>query len=77
MSAGIYRLAAGEPDPQGPHQEDEIYVIVAGRATLRVGDEDRPVEPGSVLFVPAKAEHRFDRITEDLVTLVVFAPAET
>jgi len=29
-----------------------------------------------VLFVPARVEHRFHSITEDLVVLVVFAPAE-
>ncbi len=76
MSAGVYTLAAGAADGQQPHTEDEVYYIVRGRATIRVGDEDRPVEPGTLVYVAAGVEHRFHTITEDLTTLVLFAPAE-
>ena len=75
VSAGVYLLPAGQPDPQQPHGEDEIYYVVRGRAKLTVGDETRAVAPGSVAFVPAGAVHRFVDIEEDLVLLVVFAPA--
>ena len=74
LSTGIYELAAGATDPQQPHTKDEIYYIVSGRAEIRVGDEDRPVGPGTVIFVEAKLAHRFHSITEDLKILVVFAP---
>jgi mannose-6-phosphate isomerase-like protein (cupin superfamily) len=76
MSAGVYRIPAGSDDPQSPHQEDEVYVVVSGRAVLLVQGERRPVGPGSVAFVGARVEHRFEDVTEDLVTLVFFAPAE-
>ena len=76
MSAGIYRLAAGAADPQRPHAEDELYQVLEGRAVLRVGDEDRPVGPGSLIFVEANTLHRFHTVTEDLTVLVFFAPAE-
>jgi mannose-6-phosphate isomerase-like protein (cupin superfamily) len=77
MSAGVYVLAAGATDPQKPHHEDEMYYVVRGRARMRSGDEDQAVQEGSVIFVPAKVEHRFYDITEELVVLVFFAPAET
>jgi len=77
MSAGLYVLQPGEPDRQVPHTEDELYYVVGGKATIRVGGEDRPVAPGSVVFVPAGQEHRFHSITAELQVLVVFAPAET
>jgi mannose-6-phosphate isomerase-like protein (cupin superfamily) len=77
MSAGIYRLPAHSRDPQSPHREDELYWVLEGRAVLRVGDEDRAVEPGTSVFVAAGVPHRFHSITEDLVVLVVFTPAET
>lgn len=77
MSAGVYRLAAGEADPQSPHAEDEMYVVLAGRGRLRGGDDEAPVEPGSVAFVPAGEVHRFVDITEDLAVLVLFAPPES
>ena len=77
MSAGIYVLPAGGTDTQSPHQEDEMYYVVKGKARMRAGSEDREVEEGSIIFVAAEVEHRFYDITEDLVVLVFFAPAET
>lgn len=77
MSLGVYRLKAGQEDLQTPHHEDEVYVVLQGRAVLRVGDREAPAVPGSVLFVEAEADHRFERIEGDFAALVVFAPAET
>lgn len=77
MSAGLYVLQPGEPDRQSPHKEDEIYYIVGGRGVIRVGDEDRPVTPGTAIFVPAGVEHNFHSITTELQVLVIFAPAES
>jgi len=77
MSAGLYRLPAGGTDPQSPHREDELYLVVAGRATLVVADERRAVGPGSAAFVAAGVPHRFVDITEDLEVYVVFAPPES
>jgi len=76
LSAGLYVLEAGAPDPQQPHAEDEIYVVVRGRCRFRAGATERDVEPGSVLFVPAREEHRFLDIRERLEALVFFGPAE-
>lgn len=76
LSVGLYELPAGAHDLQSPHTEDEVYHVVAGRATIRVGTEDRAVGPGSVVFVAADVEHRFHDITEDLAVLVFFGPAE-
>lgn len=77
LSAGLYVLGVGATDPQRPHQEDEIYYVTSGRGMIRVGAEDRPVEAGSVVYVPPRVAHHFHSITEELRLLVVFAPAET
>ncbi len=76
LSVGLYVLPAGRSDPQGPHTEDEVYHVISGRARIRVGDEDRQVESGSVVFVGADVSHRFLDIEEELVVLVIFGPAE-
>jgi mannose-6-phosphate isomerase-like protein (cupin superfamily) len=76
ISAGLYVLAAGSEDPQKPHTEDEVYYVVRGRATIRVAEEDRPVGPGSVIYVAAGVSHRFHTIEQDLEILVIFAPAQ-
>jgi mannose-6-phosphate isomerase-like protein (cupin superfamily) len=77
MSLGLYVLDAGAEDPQSPHDEDEVYYVVAGRAAITVAGARRDVAAGSVVFVSAGAEHRFHDITERLELLVVFAPAES
>ena len=77
LSAGLYVLEAGATDPQQPHREDELYYVVSGQATITVGDVQRPVGPGSLVFVAAEVPHRFHDITERLELLVVFGPAES
>ena len=74
LSLGLYVLQAGDTDPQQPHTEDEIYYVVSGSSQIQVGDEDRELKPGSVVFVGTDAPHRFHSITETLTLLVVFAP---
>jgi mannose-6-phosphate isomerase-like protein (cupin superfamily) len=76
LSVGVYVLPAGATDQQQPHTEDEVYYVAAGRAHISVGNEDRPVGAGSIVFVGADVEHRFHDIEEQLVVLVVFGPAE-
>jgi len=76
LSAGVYRLPTGGVDRQTPHTEDEVYVVTRGAASLDVEGAVTPVRPGSMAFVPAKAEHRFVDISEDFETVVVFAPPE-
>ena len=76
LSMGLYVLPAGGTDPQRPHSEDEVYLVLRGRGRIRVGAEDRAVEPGTVVFVPARVEHRFHDVTEELSLAVFFAPPE-
>jgi mannose-6-phosphate isomerase-like protein (cupin superfamily) len=77
MSAGLYVLAAGAPDLQSPHRQDELYYVIRGKGRMRAGSEDQSVASGSTIFVAAGAEHRFYDIEEELTVLVFFAPAET
>ena len=76
LSAGIYVLEAGGADPQSPHTEDELYYVVRGRARVTVGDDERDVVTGSLVFVAARVPHKFHDITERLELLVCFGPAE-
>jgi mannose-6-phosphate isomerase-like protein (cupin superfamily) len=75
LSVGTYSIPAGGVDDQTPHAEDEIYVVVRGRAVLVAGGAAAEVRTGSVIYVPAGEAHRFTEIAEDLTLLVIFAPA--
>ncbi len=76
LSRGVYELPAGGVDPQSPHTEDEVYYVAKGRARIRVGNEDRRVQAGSVVYVAKHVDHKFHSIEESLTILVFFAPAE-
>jgi mannose-6-phosphate isomerase-like protein (cupin superfamily) len=76
LSCAIYRLPAGSKDMQAPHLEDEIYVVLDGRARLRVDEEERDVGAGMVLFVGATTDHSFFDIEEDLTLLAIFGPSD-
>lgn len=76
LSVGLYMLPAGGVDKQQPHTEDEIYYVLSGSGTILVGEENREVSAGSLIYVPANVEHNFHTIIKDLRLLVVFAPAE-
>lgn len=74
MSLEVYRLGVGATDGQSPHTEDEVYYILSGTAKIRIDDEVHPVAEGDVIFVERNVEHSFIDITEELITLIFFAP---
>ncbi len=76
LSVGTYCVPAGGSDTQQPHTEDEIYVVMAGRARIVADSGSAEVGPGAVIYVPAGEAHRFTDIVEDLAVLVLFAPPE-
>ena len=72
LELGVYVLVAPEPDRQQPHDDDEVYVVLAGRGVLDVEGEQVELHEGHAAFVPAGAEHRFSAY-EQLAVLVIFA----
>jgi mannose-6-phosphate isomerase-like protein (cupin superfamily) len=70
MSVELY--APVGTDPQTPHAQDEIYIVHAGTATLTLQGERVACAPGTAVFVPAGAEHRFTEFSEGFATWVVF-----
>ena len=73
LNCGVYSLPAGSRDMQAPHDDDEVYVVLSGRARMRLGDKEKSVGPGALLYVGAATEHSFFEIEEDMTLLVIFA----
>ena len=74
LNCGIYFLAAGSTDMQAPHDDDEVYVVLSGRARMQLGgEEERAVGPGSLLYISASIAHSFFEIEQDMTLLVIFA----
>ena len=70
MSIEIY-APRGE-DIQEPHDQDEAYIIVQGKAALMRGDDEIRCGSGDVIVVPAGVVHRFVEMTDDFMCWAIF-----
>jgi mannose-6-phosphate isomerase-like protein (cupin superfamily) len=79
INCATYHLPAGSKDMQSAHEEDELYLVVKGRARLRIGNHEHAVQEGTLMYIRAACDHAFFDIEEDLAVLVFFgvAPAPT
>lgn len=77
LSCGVYQLPKGAKDMQTPHDEDEVYFVMTGKARMQVAEELREVSAGDILYVKATEDHSFFEIEEDMTMLVFFASALT
>lgn len=73
LTLGVARLAQGETLEPHRHSQAETYYTLAGRGVVTVEGEAIPVEPGTLIHIPADAEHsiRNDH-GEELQILYVF-----
>ena len=75
LEHGTLELGFYKPDgidPQEPHEQDEVYVVLSGSGYFVMGEERRPIEPAEALFVPAGMAHRFEEFSEDFAAWVIF-----
>lgn len=65
-------------DREAPHRHDAhdlVVVILRGEGRMRLGDEERPVGEGSVLYVPRGTVHAFRNTSEGpAVAYAVYTP---
>jgi mannose-6-phosphate isomerase-like protein (cupin superfamily) len=72
---GTLRIGLYAPrghDPQEPHAQDEVYVVLEGSGWFVNGPSRHRFAAGDVLFVPAGTLHRFEEFTDDFQTWVIF-----
>jgi mannose-6-phosphate isomerase-like protein (cupin superfamily) len=77
LSCGVYHLPRGAKDMQSPHDEDEVYFVLEGKASMQVADEIKEITSGDILYIKATEDHSFFEIEEDMTLLVFFASAIT
>jgi mannose-6-phosphate isomerase-like protein (cupin superfamily) len=75
LEVGVLVRIAPTPDPPVRHAADEVYVVLAGEATLEADGESRRLRPGDAAFVAVGTEHHF--VDYELISaLVLFARGE-
>ncbi len=54
------------------HEEDELYVILEGKASLRIEDTVHHVEKGTIMYVHAACDHSYFDVEESITAIVFF-----
>ncbi len=71
-SMTVSLFAPKETDFQTPHDQDEVYIVMAGTGEFVCDGQPYTFAPGDVLFVPAGVAHRFTHFTPAFTAWVVF-----
>jgi len=75
MMMVLNATSPGHTVPMHSHPHEQTGVVYAGRAILRIGDEERIVEKGDFYCIPANVPHRDTCIGEEpFVMLDIFNP---
>ena len=74
IALGYVQVESGNSTKIDVHDdEEEIYVILKGKAMLMIGDERKEVGPGMVAYVPRNKKHNMTCISEENLEYLYFA----
>ena len=63
-------VAPGSRQRAHSHAPEQVYVVVRGRGKMRIGDEERWVEAGDLIFIPPEAVHGIENPSDEVLTYV-------
>jgi mannose-6-phosphate isomerase-like protein (cupin superfamily)/GNAT superfamily N-acetyltransferase len=63
-------VASGGRQIPHNHPEVQVYVIVAGRGRMLVGEEQKEVSAGELVYVPSGVMHGIENIGEDTLSYI-------
>jgi len=74
LAIGIFQPGEGLVLHDHP-KEEEFYYILCGKGTVTIGEEEREVKEGNVLYVPMGVKHRIVNTgSEELRSVFVLSP---
>ena len=57
LTLGVAKIPPGAALSEHRHRQAEVYLVLAGEGSVRVGGAVRPLRAGSAVFVPGDAVH--------------------
>ncbi|MGE5620794.1 MAG: cupin domain-containing protein [Sphingomonadaceae bacterium] len=62
--------------PRHAHHNEEVYLCLAGRVEVTVGEETQIMEPVSAVYIPSNVPHSLRNLADgESVILFVYSPA--
>jgi mannose-6-phosphate isomerase-like protein (cupin superfamily) len=52
------------------HAPEQVYVVVRGRGKMKVGDEERVVAEGDLIYIPPGTLHGIENLSDEILTYV-------
>jgi mannose-6-phosphate isomerase-like protein (cupin superfamily) len=52
------------------HAPEQVYVVVRGRGKVKVGDEERLVVEGDLIYIPPETLHGIENLSDEVLTYV-------
>ena|SRR4249919_2907734 len=70
MSITWVDVEPGNEQPQHSHGPQQVYVITRGSGRMKVGEEERDVSAGCMVFIPSNTDHGIVNTGEETLTYV-------
>jgi quercetin dioxygenase-like cupin family protein len=63
-------VAPGSEQKPHSHDPQQVYVITRGQGRMKVGEDEREVHEGQMVFIPPNAEHGIVNTGDQTLTYV-------
>jgi mannose-6-phosphate isomerase-like protein (cupin superfamily) len=74
IAMGYVSVSPGDSTDIAVHDdEEEIYLVLKGKALVMIGDEKQEIGPGMVAYVPRNKKHNLTCISEECLEYLYFA----
>jgi mannose-6-phosphate isomerase-like protein (cupin superfamily) len=70
LSVTWVEVAPGSEQKPHSHDPQQVYVITRGQGRMKVGDEEREVHEGQMVFIPPNQEHGIVNTGQETLTYV-------
>ncbi len=74
MQVSVVDLAPGSVVAEHSHLNEQVGMVVKGRAVFTIGGEQRTLGPGDVYLIPGGVKHHVVTLDEPAVAIDIFTP---
>ena len=72
----LLTLSPGHRGEKHKHDSEQISHILKGKIKVRIGEEERRVKAGDLIYIPRNQPHQTEVLDEETIILEIFSPVE-